>query len=267
MHVVTCDGGFHLLFQASLHRGIQGENHAVALAGSDVIFIGKGHIHFIIALGGNHLAGAAGQICIISSLHPFGAIVGSVGKADDLGCQGAKRVCSLGGRFQMDAGNVLLLDIVPDFRGSLLIHPGTDLLIALLDIPGLFFNPSRVLVQNLPQGLGQGRNIGFGLLQLMGVQVDVFHADRGGQNVHVPVQNVPPVGRYRCGSGLVSQSKARVIFVLVNHQCIQPPGHRYKGQNSQHQHHQQDSLVLTAVQAQPVVFLPTHTRPLLKTNP
>ena len=56
LHIVFGNSLLHPFFQASLHGHIQGQHNAVALAGCYVVFIGKGHIHFVIALGGDHAA-------------------------------------------------------------------------------------------------------------------------------------------------------------------------------------------------------------------
>ena len=59
LDIVAGDGGGKLFFQARLHRGVQRQDHAVSLPGGNVVFIGKGHIHFVIALGGDDSARAA----------------------------------------------------------------------------------------------------------------------------------------------------------------------------------------------------------------
>ena len=169
LHVIAPDGSLHLLFQAGLHRGVQCQNHAVALLGGHVVFIGKGHIHLIIALGGDDPPGPAGEVAVIGRLHPLTAVAGGIGEADDLGRQAAAGIHPPGGRLQMDAGNVLRIDVVPDFGSGFLADKGTHLLIALPGVSGLFRDPRRVFFQNFPQRLSQIPNVRLGLLQLVGV--------------------------------------------------------------------------------------------------
>ena len=59
LHIVTGDGRLHLLFQTGLDGGIDGHHHIVSRLAGKIAFIGKGHIHFIVALGCDHLGGFA----------------------------------------------------------------------------------------------------------------------------------------------------------------------------------------------------------------
>ena len=87
LHIVAGNGSGHLLFQTPLHHRVQCKDHIISGQGSNVIFIGKGHIHFVVALGGNDLAGAAGQEGIIGSFNALAALPCGIGKANHLSRQ------------------------------------------------------------------------------------------------------------------------------------------------------------------------------------
>ena len=163
----------------------------------------------------------------------------------------------------MNAGNALFIDVIPDFPGGLLVNAGADLLVATFDVRRLFLDPGGVFPQNFSQRPGNFRNIRPGLLQLVGVKVHILHADGGRQNVHVPVEDVPPVGGHRRRAGLVAQSEGGIIIVVRHHQAVQPQPHRQEGQRPQQRGYQHDTPVLAAVQPQTVKFplLPPHKPP------
>ena len=167
----------------------------------------------------------------------------------------------------MNPGDLIFIDVSTDFSGSFLVSPGADLLVTLFVFHRLLGNPGRVLVQQLPQSLGKGFDVRLGLLQLVRVQIHVLHTHRGGQNVHVPVQDVPPVGGDGGGAGLVAQRLGGIVVILFNHQLVQPQTHRHKRQQPHHQHHQQNPPVLSTVQPQAVILwlCSSHTG-LLQTN-
>ena len=169
----------------------------------------------------------------------------------------------------MDAGYVVFIDKGPDLSGCLFLHPGADLFIAAFEVLRLFLDPGGVLLQDLPQFPGDHRDVRFGLFQFMGIQVYIFHADGGGQNVHIPVQDVPPVAADGSAAALVPQGLPGIIVIIPDHQAVQPPQHRQKQCNTQHQHHQADPSVLAGVPAQAVVFLPVSPHlpsPYIKTG-
>ena len=157
----------------------------------------------------------------------------------------------------MDAGNVVLIDVSPDFPRRFRVDPGTHLLIALSGVRRLPGDPLGVFFQNGAQSLGNIVDVRFGLLQLMGVQVHIFHGDGSGKHIHVPIKNISPPGADGGGAGLVSQGKPCVVVVIPDHQAVQPQPHRHKGRNSQHQRRQQHPPVLPGADAQAVIaFLP-----------
>ena len=75
LHIVAGDGRFHLLFQTGLHRRIQRQDQAVPLIACNVLFIRKGHIHLVVALGGNNLSGFPFQKAVIRRFYALGALV------------------------------------------------------------------------------------------------------------------------------------------------------------------------------------------------
>ena len=109
LNIIPSDCRFHLLFEASLHRGVQRQNHAVPLPGGHVIFVGEGHIHLIIALGGDDLALFRLQKAVVGRLHTLRAGIGGVGKANHLAGKASEGVITLGGRFQMDTGDLIVV--------------------------------------------------------------------------------------------------------------------------------------------------------------
>ena len=50
LHIVACNGRFHLFFKACLYGCVQGQDQAVSLTACNVLFIRKGHVHFIVSL-------------------------------------------------------------------------------------------------------------------------------------------------------------------------------------------------------------------------
>ena len=151
MHIIAGNGRLHLLFQAALYRGIQSQNHTVSAPGGNIILVRKGHIHFIVALGGNHPPRASGEEAVVGGLHPLHAIPSGIGKADDLGRQGAHGIHPLGSRLQVDTGDVVLADVLPDCRPGIPVNTGTHLPVALAEIHCLLRDPTRFLTQKLPQ--------------------------------------------------------------------------------------------------------------------
>ena len=144
MHVIAGDGGFHLIFQAGLNRSIQCQDQAVTFRRSDIFFIGKRHIHLVIAFGGDDFPGGALQIAVVGRLHALSACIGGVGEPDDLGCQAAVGIIPLGIGLQMDAGNTVFIDIGTDLGGRILADPCRHLLIAHFGIRRLFLDPGGI---------------------------------------------------------------------------------------------------------------------------
>ena len=169
LHIITGDGCLHLVFQAGLHRGVQRQDQTVPFLGRYIFFIRKGHIHFVIALGGDNFPGGTFQKTVIGRLHPFRAGVGGIGKTNDLGRQAAIGVVPLGVGLQMDTGDTVFIDIGADPGGSFFADPGRHLFVAHFDVRRLLFNPLGIQIQNLPQFFRNGRNIRLGLLEFMGI--------------------------------------------------------------------------------------------------
>ena len=84
LDIVAVHSGLELFFKAGLHGGIQGQDHAAPRMGGGEVFIGIGHIHFVVALCCNDLSGLAGEEPVIGRLDALAALPGTVGKADDL---------------------------------------------------------------------------------------------------------------------------------------------------------------------------------------
>ena len=230
LDVEFCDGLLHAVFKAPLDGGVDGQNYIGAAQAFEVLFVGIGHVNFIIALGGDDPPGLPSQEAVIGRLHPLGAFAGGVGEADDLGRQGPIGIDPLGGRLQVDAGNSILIDIRADFPSGVLVHAPTDLHVAAAGLPRLLCDPGGLPVQHGGQVFRNFLYIRPGLLQLPGVQVNMFHADGSGQQVHIAVIDLPPPGRDGSGAGLVPKRQSCVVIVVFDHQVIQPPGHRPEGQ-------------------------------------
>ena len=250
LHIIAVNGRRQLLFQTCLHRAVQGEDHIRPLPGGQELFIREGHIHFVIALGGDDSPGAARQVAVVGGFDSLGALVGSVGKADHLSGQGALGVGADGGWFQMDTGDAVLPDVGPDDRRGFLRDAASHLLVAPAQIRGLGLDPVRVLVQHPAQELGDGRNIRFGLLQLVGVQVDILPVFGKSQDFQIPVIDGSPVGGDGGGTGLVPQRQVGIVIVLCYHQAVQPDQHGYKGKDAQENPGQHHAPVLAAVHPQ-----------------
>ena len=139
-------GGLELFFKTGLHGGVQRQNDAASRWGVGVIFIGIGHIHFVVALCCNDLSGFAGKKPVIGRLDSLAALPGTVGKANDLAGKAPEGIGPQCRRFQVDAGNALLLHIGPDALGRLLRHSGTHLLIAAAGILPLLHDPPGIPV-------------------------------------------------------------------------------------------------------------------------
>ena len=52
---------------------------------------------------------------------------------------------------------------------------------------------------------------------------------RGCQNIHIPVVNLSPFRGHLRGTGLVSQGKIRIVFIINDHQMIQLHNQGYEG--------------------------------------
>ena len=187
LHIIFGDGLPEPVFQAALDRGVQGKYQVAAFSGYHQILIRKGHIHFVAALGGEYSGHWAGEECIVCRLDSFAALAGQVGKADDLAGQVSKRVAPADRGLQMDTGNVLLQNIAPDLIRRLRRNAAGHLLIAAAGILRLLQNPLGLFSQPFPQKEGELFQIYPGLLQLLGVQVDVLHRAAYRQHIHVPV--------------------------------------------------------------------------------
>ena len=151
LHVVFINGFLHSFFQHLLHCGIQGQHHIAARNGLDILFIGKGHIHFIIALGGDDLSGGAGKIGVVGRFDPLRAHIGGIGKTKHLRCQSTIGIIALGIGFQVDAGDFLPVDKGTNLGSRRFVHPGGDALIAHFCICRLLGDPIRVYPQYFSQ--------------------------------------------------------------------------------------------------------------------
>ena len=69
LHRIAFDGLLHLVFKARLHGHIQRQNHIISRLRGQVILIGEGHIHLVIALGGDHFPHLPLQIAVIGGLN------------------------------------------------------------------------------------------------------------------------------------------------------------------------------------------------------
>ena len=255
LHIIAINGSAHLLFQTGLDRGIDGQHQGAALPVADEILIGKGHIHFVVALGSDDPSGRAGEIGIVGRLHPLRAFVGEVGEADDLGCQGAHGVIPFGIGLQMDARNALFVNEAADPSGSFLIDSRCYLLIADPVIQRLLPDPLRVLPQNFPQLPGDLSDIRLGLLQLPGVEIYILHRHIRCQQVHIPVVDIAPAGSDRGCPGLIAQGQSGIVIIIDDHQVVQPPEHQQHTADSQDSHDQHQPDMLGAVQAHSFVGL------------
>ena len=258
MHIIAVNGRLQLLFKNFLHSAVQGQNHIrPPLSGLETL-IRKGHIHFVIALGGNHLAQLPGEIAVIGRFDSLGAIVGGIGKADDLGGQTPSGVDPHGGRFQMNAGNSLRIQIGAYLRRFLLGNIGSHLLVSFFQVTCLRFNPGSIPLEDFPQAGTKAGDIRPGLPQLMGIQIDIFPVFGDCQHIEIPVIDCPPIGSNGGGAALVAQGEGTVLLVLPHHQRQQPPQQRKKRCNAQHQRREHHPPVLAAVHPQPSKLL-SHT--------
>ena len=155
----------------------------------------------------------------------------------------------------MNAGDMLLIDIVPDSGSGFLTDGGTHLLIPFSGIRCLLRNPFRLFFQNFSKGLGNLTDISLRLLQLMGVQIDIFHRNRSRQNIHIPVEDISPVGCDGCCAGLIAQGKIRIVIIIPNHQSVQPQRNRDECKHSQQQRHQHHPGMLPGIQTQAIILL------------
>ena len=153
----------------------------------------------------------------------------------------------------MDAGNVLFLNVVPDLRGGVLRDTAAHLFIAAAEILSLLQNPPGIPFQQRAKKGGNPRQVRLGLLQLMGVQIDILHALRRRQNIHVPIVHIAPVGGRRRGTGLIVQGLGGVIVIIHHHQPVQSCRHSQKAQHAKHQRRQSDPPVLGTVHTYPAI--------------
>ena len=138
----------------------------------------------------------------------------------------------------MDTGDLVVINVSADLGCGILVHVPADLHIAAASVFRLFLNPGRFPFQERCQRFGNGRRVGSGLFQFPGIQVNVFHTDRGCQQVHVAVVDIAPVRRHGSGAGLVPQGKICVFFIVHDHQIVEPPEDGRKSRDPQQSHHQ-----------------------------
>ena len=155
MHIVAGYGLLKPVFQAPLNGGIQGQDHITGPGGLHQIFIGIGHIHFVVALCGHNFPGPAGKEAVVGGLHPFTALAGNIGKADDLGRQASVGIAPPGGGLQVHPGYLLPGYVRPDFIGCLPLNASRHLLIPEAGIPALLQNPLGILFQEFTQKGGE----------------------------------------------------------------------------------------------------------------
>ena len=120
----------------------------------------------------------------------------------------------------MHPGDSGFVDIITDGIRRLPVHIPGNLLVAELGILRLVKNLRRVLLQKLPQSLGQSLQVRLGLVQLQGGKVHIFHALIACQQVHVPVVNLPPLPHDPGDPGLIFQGKAPVKVIVCDHQTV-----------------------------------------------
>ena len=229
LHIKLLNGLLHPVLKTSLHRGIQGQHHISPRDRSHIILIRKGHIHFVIALSGNHRASTAVQIAVITGFNSFRAAARGVGKANDLGRQATVRIQTLGARLQMDAGNTVFVDIFPNTIGSI----GTDrcfqLFIAHGGICRLLGDPLRFQFQNFSQHPGKLRHIRFGLFQFVGIQIHRLHPNVAGQHIHVTVIDNATLRCHLGSASLIAQRQIGIIVIIGYHEPMQTHHRRHKG--------------------------------------
>ena len=163
LHIIAGNGCLHFLFQTSLNRCVQRKDHTAASLGFHQLFIGIGHIHFIIALAGDHPSCRALQIGVIGCLYPFAARIGGIGKTDNLRCQRTIGIVALGIRLQMNSGDLIGVDVCANGICCLFADLGSDLLIPLGDVFPLLQNPLRISIQKFSQYFRDSFQIRFGL--------------------------------------------------------------------------------------------------------
>ena len=144
---------------------------------------GKGHIHLIVALGGDGPPGLAGQIPVIAGLDALGTGAFGVGEADGLGRQGAVGVIPPGIGLQMDALGAAFFDVGADQSRRFPLDTGLDQMVAKALILRQLLHPEGIHLQDLSQGLGHIFNVRPGLLQLPGSDVYMLHRRRTGEDV------------------------------------------------------------------------------------
>ena len=146
LHIIFLNGSLHILLQVVLHRGVQGQHHAVAIGGFVVFFKGIGHLRLIIALGSDDLSGSSLKSVVVIGLNPLCTHVAGVGKANHLGSQAGIGVGPFGIRLQVDADDVVFYNEIPDLGGHFVRLLGGQHLIAHGDIRRLLLNPGRVQI-------------------------------------------------------------------------------------------------------------------------
>ena len=114
----------------------------------------------------------------------------------------------------MDAADAVFVDVASHQGGGVGLHIPADLHIPPGGIAPLLLDPRRLPLQNGSQVRGNLGKIRPGLLQLPRIEVDIFHADIGGQHIHVPVMDLPPAGGHCGGTGLVFQGQPCVVVVV-----------------------------------------------------
>ena len=147
--------GVQTLFQIILDGGVQRQCQVAAVLGGKILLVGVHHVVAGVVLGGHHHPALPLQLLLVAGLQPVQAGVVIAHEADDVGGQRAVGVVALGVRHQMDAHDLILVNVGADGVGGVLLGAELDHLVLGLGVVHTLADGGGVTVQQLGKAGGQ----------------------------------------------------------------------------------------------------------------
>ena len=147
--------GLKALFQIVLDGGVQRQRQVAAVLGGEVLLVGVHHVVAGVVLGGHHKAALPLQLLLVAGLQPVQAGVLVAHEADDVGRQRAVGIVALGVGHQMDAHDLVFVDVGADGVGRVLLGAELDDLVLGIGVVHAPADGGGVAAQDLGEAGGQ----------------------------------------------------------------------------------------------------------------
>ena len=234
------------LFQIVLDGGVQRQRQVAAVLGGEVLFIGVHHVVAGVVLGGHHQTALTLQLLLVAGLQPVQAGVVIAHEADDMGGQGAVGIVALGVGHQMDAHDLVLIDIGADGVGNLLVSAELDQLVLGLGVVHAAADGGGVAVQYLGQTRSQGvLGPGHGIVLVIDGAVDLqrgeddgLGAGGDGHDVAAAVVDGAAGGSDHRAAGLLVHGLALQLLMAddLKVEQLKKQQHEHADAHDEHQH-------------------------------